>query len=67
MHVPGFGGEEVPKFPSKRGSETHAKRLAAVRRSVAAATAAQNEQRKQARLAAERAARKGGDGSAEDV
>lgn len=67
MHVPGFGGEEVPKFPSKRGSETHAKRLAAVRRSISAATAAQNEQRKQARLAAERAARKGGDGSAEDV
>jgi len=64
MHIPGYSGEEVKKFPQKR-LETHAKRMAAVRRTVAAANAAQLEAKKQAKLAAERAAKKGGD--AEDA
>lgn len=67
MHIPGYGGEEVPKYTEKQSVETHSRRLAAVRRSVAAATAAQNEQRKQARLAADRATKGKGDMGAEDA
>ena len=64
MHIPGYSGEEVKKFPQKR-LDLHSKRMAAVRRTVAAANAAQIEAKKQAKLAAERAAKKGGD--AEDA
>lgn len=61
IHIPGYGGEEVRQFPEKELG-VHARRMAAVRRSVAQANAAQMEQQKQARLAAERAAKaKGGD------
>ena len=67
MHIPGYGGEEVPKYTEKQSVEPHSRRLAAVRRSVAAATAAQNEQRKQARLAADRATKGKGDMGAEDA
>jgi len=55
IHIPGFEGEEVRAYPEKKDAGPHATRLAAVRRTVAAATAASNAQRKQARLAAERA------------
>lgn len=60
MYIPGYSGEEVRQYPQKR-LDLHANRMAAVRRSVAAATAAQNEAKKQAKLAAERAAKKSGD------